>query len=250
MNIFEDSINLLKGSAFTEITVNDTFIFLESPAIFSEYIVPLTWLDKFDTQTAHELFLKESEEEKNISYYIRHTLQSEYSGYLKSLKLSHDYTDSYMVNELKTLTKFDDKGTTLLEVTENTFEEYKAIALDIFNTWVNEEDYVNHFHNLAINQQSETKNFKDFCLTLNDTIVSIASVVWDTEMNLAYIHNAGTLIDFRKNGYFTIINGYLANYLFNLGITRIYAIVEKDSDSQNIYRRLNFKEQDTYYSYS
>lgn len=249
MNIFEDSINLLKGAAFTNIQVEDSFIFLESPAIFSEYIVPLTFLDKFDTQSADDLYNKNLEENKNISYYIRQTLVSDYEDYLEGLKLSQDYIDSYMVLIIKDYIDFDIKETTLIDVKDENFEEYKEKALELFESWTNEEEYVEYFNSLS-KENNDDKIFKDYLLKWNGEVVSIASIIFDVEMNLAYIHNAGTLPEFRRNGYFNIINSFLINKAFELGITRVYAITEKDGESYSAYKKLGFKEQDCYYSFS
>jgi len=249
MNIFEDSINLLKGAAFSNIQMEDSFIFLESPAIFSEYIVPLTFLDKFDTQASDEIFNQELEQDKNISYYIRQTLVDDYSDYLKGLKLSMDYIDSYMVLDLETDIIFDDKNTKLIEVTESNFDDYKDIALEIFSNWGNEEDYVDYFNNLS-KTNTPARMFKDYILEYNGSIVSIASIIIDTELNIAYIHNAGTVTEFRRNGYFNIINSYIINTAFDLGVSRFYSITEKDGESYNAYKKLGFKEQDSYYSFS
>lgn len=249
MNIFEDSINLLKGAAFTNIQVEDSFIFLESPAIFSEYIVPLTFLDKFDTQTADDLYSRDLEDNKNISYYIRQTLVSDYEDYLRSLKLSQDYIDSYMVLHIKDYLDFDNKETILVEVKDENFEEYKASALELFQSWSNEEEYVEYFNSLS-KENNDSKIFKDYILKLNGEIVSIASIIFDVEMNLAYIHNAGTLPQFRRNGYFNVMNSFLVNKAFELGITRAYAITEKDGESYYAYKKMGFKEEDSYYSFS
>lgn len=251
MNIFEDSINLLKGAAFTNIQVNDSYLYLESPAIFSEYIVPLTYLDKFDSQSAHDLFLNLQENDKNISYYIRQTLVDEYRDYFKRLKLSEDYVDSYMVKEVIEPIEFDSNGTLLVEVEEDFFEDYKYTALEIFNNWANEEDYVNYFNQLSKEHTKDfTKVFKDYVLTLNNTIVSIGSTIYDIEMNLAYIHNAGTVSDYRRNGYFNILNNLIINEAVRMGINRIYSITEQGSESYNAYKKLGFKEEDVYYSFS
>lgn len=249
MNIFEDSINLLKGAAFSNIQVEDSFIFLESPAIFSEYIVPLTFLDKFDTAYADDIFNIELEKEKNISYYIRQTLVDDYYEYLKGLKLSQDYIDSYMVLTPVDLLDFDDKNTSLIEVTEENFNAFKATALEIFANWSNEEDYVDYFSNLS-KTNTETRMFKDYILEYNGAIVSIASVILDKDLNIAYIHNAGTVEEFRRNGYFNIINSFIINKILQQGIARVYSITEKDGESYNAYKNLGFKEQDSYYSFS
>jgi len=249
MNIFEDSINLLKGAAFSNIQVEDSFIFLESPAIFSEYIVPLTFLDKLDTALADDIYSREVEQDKNISYYIRQTLLDDYSDYLKGLKLSQDYIDSYMVLNVLNPIEFEDNNATLAEVTSDNFKQFKSAALQIFESWGNEEDYVNYFNELGKNNTSE-KSFKDYILEYNGSVVSIASVIFDTELNLAYIHNAGTLPEFRRNGYFNIINSFIINKAFELGISRVYSITEKGGESYNAYKKLGFKEEDTYYSFS
>jgi len=250
MNIFEDSINLLKGAAFTNIKTEESFLFLESPAIFNEYIVPLTFLDKFDTQTADDLFNQEMEDNKNISYYLRQTLVDDYQAYFANLKLSRDYIDSYMVYNTKDFLEIDIKETKLLEVTKENFDDYKETALELFESWSNEGDYVDYFNKLAEEHNTEDKIFKDFLLKLDNQTVSIASVIFDVQMNLAYIHNAGTLNEFRRNGYFNIINSFIINKAFDLGITRTYSITEKDGESYYAYKKLGFKEEDAYYSFS
>lgn len=250
MKIFEDSINLLKGAAFSNIKVFDSYLFLESSPIFNEYIVPLTFLDKFDTQAAHELFLNEIEENKNISYYLRQTLVSDYSDYFKSLKLSEDYIDSYMLYLASDYINIDYKETELVEVEENNFEEYKSAALEIFESWSNEEDYVTYFNQLSMESTNDEKTFKDFLLLQNKQVVSIGSAIFDKTNNLTYIHNAGTHTEFRRNGFFNIINTYIINISLDMNISRIYSIVEKDGDSYNAYKKIGFKEEDSYYSFS
>lgn len=251
MNIFEDSINLLKGAAFTNIKVTESYLFLESPAILSEYIVPLTFLNQFNSQEAHDLFLNEQDQGKNISYYLRSTLLDDYKDYFNKLRITEDYVDSYMLKLLENKEQIENNDTILEEVNDSNFEEYKLNALEIFNTWSNEEDYVSYFNQLSKSSSNgEEKFYKDYVLTLNKSIVSIGSVIFDIDMNLAYVHNAGTVTDYRRNGYFYILNKCIINKALEYGINRIYSITEKDSDSFNAYTKLGFKEVDHYYSFS
>lgn len=248
MNIFEDSINLLKGTAFTNIVVKESYIFLEAPAIFNEYIVPLTFLDKFETQEAHDLFLTKGDS-TNLSYYIRNTLLDDYTDYLNSLDLSLDYVDVYLTYTSNEILNPELNDCELRKVDEEFFDEYKQVALEIFPNWSNEEEYVEYFNNLS-KEKNTDKIYTDYALIKDGQIISIASTIYDVKANLAYIHNAGTVLEYRRKGYFTLINKLLINKAFDLGINRSYVIVEKDSESFNAYKKIGFNEEDEYYSFS
>lgn len=248
MTLFEEHIILLKSNAFTNVIQNDSYIFLETPDFLNEYLVPMVAIEKFDLEDAEEFLDKENEKGKNVSVYLSEILKDDYEILLKKLDFEMSFKDIYLFNH--TSEDFEiDSDAELEEVTESNFDEYLGLLKDAFPEWENEIDYTEYFHDLSKNS-NEKKIFKDFVLKYNSQIVSMGSIIIDKELDLAYLHNAATVMDWRRQGFFLLLNKLMCNYARKLDVKRFYSIVDEDEGSYNAYKKLGFEEKEIYYSYS
>lgn len=248
MSLFEDSVLLLKGSAFVNVSRSDSFIYLEGNSFFSSYIVPTTAFEEFNTEFAEKI-MSQVPEDKIISLYIPEEFKESFSGYLTENEYSLDFVDCFLLKDLKEDYTIPQDDNVIVEVASDNFDEFLAAALKTFPEWSNEEDYTRYFDSLA-QSSSENKIFKDFMLKVNDTVASFGSIILDKDTNLAYVHNAGTLDQFRRQGYFTTLNMSFCNQALFNKINRIYVIVEQGEESHQAYQKMGFTEQGNYFIYT
>ena len=248
MTLFEEHIILLKSNAFTNIIQNDSFLFLETPDFLNEYLVPVVPIEEFDLESAQDLLSKENDDGKIVSVYISELLRNDYQPLLEKLGYSEAYKDVYLFNNTDEDFQVDIDAQ-LEEVKDEDYDQYLGFLKEAFPEWENEIDYTNYFHELS-KSSSEKKNFKDFVLKYNSQIVSMGSIIIDKELDLAYIHNAATVTDWRRQGFFVVLNMLMCNYSRNLDVKRFYAVVTEGEGSYHAYKKLGFEEREIYYSYS
>lgn len=248
MGLFDDSILLLKGSAFVNVSRSDSFLYLEGNSFFSSYIVPTTAFEKFNKQFAEKL-MAEVPDDKIISLYIPEEFKESFADYLSENEYTLDFVDCFLMKDLKEEYTITQDDNVIVEVASDNFDEFLSAALKTFPEWGNEEDYTRFFAELAQNS-TETKIFKDFMLKANDTVASFGSIIMDKEINLAYVHNSGTLEQFRRQGYFTTLNMSFCNQALFNKINRIYVIVEQGEESHQAYQKMGFTEQGNYFIYT
>lgn len=124
--------------------------------------------------------------------------------------------------------------TEAIEVLADKFDDYEAVLGPVFAEFPGNEKY------LEICRKTLTGEMKNdfpglksefFLIYDNNKPASGAGMFYSKEKNFAYLHDAGTLEQFRGRGYQTNLLRRRINKAWSLGIDRIYSSVEQGSTS-------------------
>lgn len=143
-------------------------------------------------------------------------------------------SDTWMVLNQKTLSK-NDIGIEVVEITPENFSDYYSVLSKVFSDFPANETYL-QICKKSLTKKLSTHEFPDFKSELylvydNSKPASGAGMFYSVKGNFAYLHDAGTLKEFRGKGYQTDLIRYRTNKALELGIDRIYSLVEQGGKS-------------------
>jgi len=244
-SIFFRGTNLLKGSIYTDIIKKETFFHLRSvfDAQWYNFVVPIIGVDEFNWKEANEVVKVEELKNKKISYYVHAQLIPGYRPRLQNLHYTDFARDSYMFAKLDK--RLDNAQGKLVPIDKDNSEEYFEMAVKCFPEWDEEKEYSEYFLNLE--KKKTEKEYHSYLLEVDGKNVSFGSVIISPEHNLSYLHNAGTLPEYRRRGYFSALNKHLCNLSLDKGVNEIFGLVEKTGPSYFALQKLGFKPLDTFY---
>jgi RimJ/RimL family protein N-acetyltransferase len=248
-NLFEKQTELLKDILFTEVIEKETFTVLVSflDNDIWNLIVPKTSSQSFDWEDVDKVI--QAYPVKKFSYYLPADLELDFKNKLDQRGWKYSSTDTYIS---KTLTeKFDsnlEAGESFEEVSDSNHLEYISEAKVAFPEYEDSEKYTKTFYKFGKVQGS--KQLRNFIIKNEDQIITFGSAIYSKELDLAYMHNAGTNQKFRRQGYFTKLKKLMLNYFHNEGIKNVYAIVEENGGSYHALKNLGFAVSANYFIYS
>lgn len=247
-DIFSKSNELLKEVIYTKIKKYPTFLQLKSvfPSKWFNLIVPSVSENIFSWKDSEKLINSEKEEGVGISYYIREKKIDSYKDELVKRGYSEFATDVYMFLSMKG--KFEVKGD-YSEVKRDSLNKYLSLNEECFPDWEYNRRYGEYFYKLKLKGVKD-KFLSNAMFKLDDDFVAFGSVVASKKMNLAYLHNAGTVRKHRKKGYHNNLVKYRCNLAFNNGVREIYSIVEEGKGSYISLSKLGFKPAVTYFLFA
>lgn len=251
MSLFEDSLNLLNGNSFSNVEVNESYLYIDSPKIFCDYLVPLRFLSKFDGDKSYQQYLNALNLNKNIAYYIKDSLLDDYKLYLKKIGLSQDSVDCFVSKKiLSKRKKIDLKSTKMFEVNENNINEYLEFSLKTKPNFANEEDYNIFFYNQIKYPKTNKKVFRSYILSLNSNIIATISVIYDLNQSLAYIHNLKITPALKATAYAKILLENIFKICELNNIHKVFSIIDYKSSNFKLLKKLKFKTIYKFYVYS
>jgi hypothetical protein len=249
-DIFSKSIELLKDVVYSEINEHKNFLHLKS--VFKDawynFIVPSVPKKDFSWTDSEKVIEKEKQSGFRVSYYIPEKYLKEYKSPLKNKGLSKLGDDTFMALTMKG--KFKRVEGEYVEVNEDNLNKYVSIAESCFPDFSTEREYCNYFYKLKSKNVDADRLVSNLLLKAGNRFVSFASVYASRRMNLAYLHNAGTLEKHRRKGYNASLVKYLCNLAFDKGITNIYSIVEEGGGSYISLSKLGFTPKAKFYLYA
>lgn len=122
----------------------------------------------------------------------------------------------------------------IIKVTTQTFDDYDEVLGKVFSDFPGNEKYLEMCRKTLTGEiKNDFPGLKsEFFLIYDDQkAVSGGGLFYSKEKNFAYLHDAGTLEEYRGRGYQTNLLRFRINKARGLGINRIYSSVEKESIS-------------------
>lgn len=185
----------------------------------------------------------------NHSIYVNKEREAALLGSLKENKFNDLFTDHYiMATDLKHFEVEHEEGINFIETDDSMREKHLVAAAATFPEYEGERAYTERFLNFG--KEHEGKQFRNFILEKDGEIITFGSVIYDVEENLAYLHNAGTVEEFRRQGHFERFRKSTLNYLIEQGVTEAYAIVEDGGASESVLAKLGFESNMKFQIYS
>ena len=141
--------------------------------------------------------------------------------------------DCWMGYDPKT---YNDKtiSSKIIEVTPKTFSDFKTVLGEIFKKFPGNTAYLEICEKTLkgdlVNDFTDLKS-RFFLIYENGKPVSGAGMFSSVKNNFAYLHDAGTLKDFRGKGYQSDLIHYRVNKAVEEGINRIYSSVDHRTQS-------------------
>ncbi len=242
--------NLTLFSGVINQTVTDYSTFKHVKSIFPDewynFIVPTVPSHDLEFTKVQQILDSEASAGVKTSYYINQEFFTDYNTFLKGKGLSEIGNDVYMVKELTEVLPVR-TNEQIQELTSLNLEEYLTLSAQCFPEWSNNRSYCEHFFDLSQQNQLENKILKTFVMFSDGKIVAFSSIIIDTQVGLAYLHNSGTHPDYRKQGYHKEMVNFRCNYALQKGVYNIYAIVEDLSNSFNNFKSMGFEQKDKFY---
>ncbi|MFC1756954.1 GNAT family N-acetyltransferase [Patescibacteria group bacterium] len=87
-------------------------------------------------------------------------------------------------------------------------------------------------------------------MKVDGELVSFGSVVISKKLGLAYLHNAGTLEQYRRKGYSSAITKHLCNLALKNGAGEIYGLLDKVDNSYPMLKKLDFEIKENFHMFA
>lgn len=248
-DLFSQHFKLLKGTLFTDIVELPTYNLVKGFLTDSiwNYVIPKTTHDLIDFNEI-ETVVNRHKDERAFSIYVPVELQNDYDKFLLSKGYKLESVDTYIFRKLDSEFALNlEEGETFEEVTDENYEDYLSQAKLAFPEWDNEEHYTNMFY--KIGNKFEDKELRNFIIRNAEDIICFGSVIYSKSLNLAYFHNSGTNLKYRRRGYFTKLKGFMCDYIFSQDIDKVYALVEENGGSHKGLGQIGFQVKTKYYIY-
>jgi len=247
--LFTRGIELFEDNIYTEVKRGKDF--WETKSIYKDawynFIIPLISAQSFSWKEANAIITKARGRGRDVSLSIEKSILP---GYLKELE-AQNYkkfgSDVYMHQTLENT--FEGTVGELVEVDESNLDEYICMTKECFPEWDNIEEYSRYFYQLT---SATDKKFiyKTYLLKVDDSYVSFGSLMLAPKLNLAYLHNAGTVKKHRHKGYYSSMAKLRCNVALQSGLGEIFLLVEEDGGSFQASRGLGFKPKITSYIFT
>ena len=244
-SIFDRSNKLLKGIVYTDIVDEESFLYIKSrfKDPWYNFVIPVTSSNKLDWDRAGEV-IKKAKDNDNIemSFYIHDSLVSDYEKTLTQKGYEDFGTDLYM--HLKINKPFDDVQGDFINLDKADYEEYLEATVKCFPDWENEKKYSEYFFSLTKNPSEVIHS--TVLLKENNKLVSFGSMAISKELKLSYLHNLGTLKEYRNKGLATTIIKYFCNMALENGVDEMYGLLEYGGASYYCLKGLGFEPKENF----
>ncbi len=245
-NLLHKSNELMKCVLYEKFTEYKTFVHEKSILNdeWHNFIVPIVDYDELDINEVKKVVEQEKSAGKKLSYYIHEDLKNSYIEKLPKESFLGD--DAFMQKTINHPFKL--KNENIYELQNENIEEYIQLAKSCFSDWDDEEDYTKLF--IGFGEKKGDCILKTILLFEDDVVASFGSVIIAPHINLAYLHNMGTHVEFRKRGYASEITKHLCNLALKYEASDVYALVEPDGGSYNLLKKFDFIAKQHFYIYS
>jgi RimJ/RimL family protein N-acetyltransferase len=248
--LYDNNLRLFDQVLLDQVTKYPNFLHLRG--IYKDewynFIVPSVTVDQLDFSATERLIKKEAENGYKVSYYIPVELNESYENKLKEFGYDFLAAEQYIRKEMKEkylLSELD-----IEQVNEATLESYLEASVTCFHDWPSNKEYSEKFFEIMNNNPYDDKEFNTYVGNKDGKVVSYGSIIIDHNAKLGYLHNSGTLKEYRRQGFHSEIVKRRCNWAFDKGIKEIYAIVEEDSASFKSLSKLGFGIDSSFFIYS
>lgn len=255
MNIAKDNplflrnLKLLQSSIYPEATESEPFWFVKSKFkdVWYNYIVPTVPPENFSWDAAAKIISAAKAERREIAFYIPEDLVSGYQPELVRRGYKQLGSEVYMYRKIKE--KFGDVTGDLVSVTKENLAEYLDIAVKCFPGWKSEKEYSQYFFDLEQGSGRDTL-YKSYLLSVDHKLVAFGSIVMSPELKLAYLHNAGTLPEYRHQGHYLNMIKHRCDVAIDSGVNEFYSLVDKSAGSYKALQKMGFEPKATSYLFA
>jgi hypothetical protein len=184
--------------------------------------------------------------ERTPSFYLTEELQKKgFVEYLIRNGFSLLDSDTWMVLD-ESVYGEQEPNSKVTEVDLDKFGDYYSVLSVVFKDFQSNEKYLEICKN-SLAGKVKSENFDDFKSELyliydNDKPAAGGGMFYSVKGNFAYLHDAGTLEEFRGKGYQTDLIKYRANKALGLGINRIYSLTEQGEQSWKNMIKIGFNQ--------
>ncbi len=247
--LFLRNLKLLQSSIYPEATESETFWFVKSKFkdIWYNYIVPIVLPADFSWDAAAKIIGAAPSENREIAFYIPEDLMSGYQPELIRRRYKQFGSEVYMYQKIEE--KFGDVAGDLVSVTKENLAEYLDIAVKCFPEWKSEKEYSQYFFDL---EQGSGRDplYKSYLLSVDHKFVAFGSIVMSPKLNLAYLHNAGTVAEYRHQGHYLNMVKHRCNVAIDSGVNECYSLVDKSAGSYKALQKIGFEPKATSYLFA
>ena len=234
-------VHLMRDVIYTTVEDHGSFTHLECqqyPDAWYNFIVPTVGADSFPFDEAEEIIAAQKEKGITVSYYLHAPLRDEFIAPLDELGYKHMANDEFLLINLQE--SHETSNRTIEPLTDEYLDQYLEAARVCFPDWENNPHGSNCFYRLMKDNPYEDKIFQTFIILVDDTLVSFGSVILDHAVDLGYLHNDGTLEEYRRQGFHADLTRARCDYTLKHGINDLVTITEKDSGSYKSFDKLGF----------
>jgi hypothetical protein len=236
---------LLQGILIAEINPFPTFKVIKS--VFTDrwynLITPTTDSGSFDWEQAAQVIRKEKKLGFEFSYYIK--INDNYEGFARELQkrgCGVVMTDILPVKEITH--PFNEVSCEVTPVTADLEGTYVDISSACFPDWDNNREFCRRL--FKAQKKKGDKMVANYLIHKKGQFAGIYSVITSSSLNLSYLTNMGTLPKFRGQGIQTEAIRFHCNHCLEIGIPRVFAIVEPGSVSLHNFEKLGFRKEARY----
>lgn len=202
------------------------------PGEYYNFAVPTSDnLKKFDLKEVSDIFEKLNKK-VSIELFSKHQAAGFTEFLIRKGYKSHG-GDCWMVLDAGAY-KSSELKTDVIEITTENFKDYYNVLSPVFSDFPGNEKYLEIC--LKSIKGELSGKYKDLVSKLyvvydNGNPASGAGLFYSKEADIAYLHDGGTLPNFRGKGYQTALLKYRSNLALKEGISRIYTCVEPGGQS-------------------
>ncbi len=170
--------------------------------------------------------------EKVCIYLLEEHLQSGFVEYLIRQGFKFEGRDSWMGYDKNTY-RDSNISSTVVEVTSDMFVDYKFVSESVFSDFPGNETYIEICRRSLEGVNSIYPDLKSelYLIYDEDKPAANGGMFYSKEQNFAYLHDAGTLEQYRGRGYQSSLIKYRVNKAVGLGIDRIFSSVDHGGKS-------------------
>lgn len=153
--------------------------------------------------------------------------------------------DSWVVLDNKLYNKTVAVDYTVEEVTKDNFSDFADVEAACFPDFPGNPDYLK-ISKETIGYGNGDIQSKFYVIYENSKPVACGAILFSKKQNIAYLHGAGTLEEYRGKGYQTTLIKHRVNVALKNDITRIYSSVEPGSKSWSNCIKTGFNQATSY----
>ncbi len=239
--------SLLTGHFYQEIRENSDFTHYKSIFKQKEYnfIRPSVESGELNWPAVENLIIKESESGYQISFYVPKNMLENYRETLRAKEYTLRSSDVFVAKTISRAYEIDTED--FVEVSSANFEEFQRVVQETFPDYDNNKEYTDYCFSEF---QKYRDKFLNYMQVKGSRFTSFGSILISESLEMAFMHNIGTLEKFRRQGQFTLLAKFLANTALQNGAKTTYANVEEGCASYLGFKKLGYEEVCTNYIFS
>ena len=219
---------------YKEVVDSETFVGLSStvPIEYFNLVYPKVSNPKKLNIKEVESFFERIKEKPSI-YLLDQHIKNGFVEYLVRLGFKFESRDTWMGFDKNTYLNNPIKSQ-ITEVTPDNFYDFKTVLGEVFKDFTGNPRYLEICEKtLSGEMKNKVADLKSqfFLIYEGGRPVSGAAMFSSVKNNFAYLHNGGTLKEFRGKGYQSDLIRHRTNIALSMNINRIYAIVDHGGQS-------------------